>query len=241
MSTDRQIAANRRNADKSTGPTSALGKAASAQNARRHGLTGAPTQDAALTWYRVILEDEAAVPDPFNEDPYGRAAFDLARAEAQLQRVRKAEEEWLQGPKPPVICEDLPTDIEKGLWAAWERLVDALVEDALSRKRLSVAPEGRFLGGRFKRPASEEELDRILEEHAKDPTVLIGWDRKGFGLLRRIENRIARDRILKQVDHRKQGRVLGRYRATAEARRRKALRRWTEEIAKRSQSKQVLR
>jgi hypothetical protein len=39
MATDRQIAANRRNAQKSTGPTTQEGKHQSRQNAFRHGLT----------------------------------------------------------------------------------------------------------------------------------------------------------------------------------------------------------
>jgi len=41
MSTSAQIAANQQNARKSTGPTSAEGKALSSQNARTHGLTSA--------------------------------------------------------------------------------------------------------------------------------------------------------------------------------------------------------
>src|SRR5271169_288960 len=38
MATDKQIAANRLNAGKSTGPRSAAGKTQSAQNARKHGF-----------------------------------------------------------------------------------------------------------------------------------------------------------------------------------------------------------
>ena len=38
MATDKQIAANRRNSQKSTGPRSAAGKTQSAQNARKHGF-----------------------------------------------------------------------------------------------------------------------------------------------------------------------------------------------------------
>ena len=40
MATDKQTAANRRNAQKSTGPRSAAGKTQSAQNARKHGFAG---------------------------------------------------------------------------------------------------------------------------------------------------------------------------------------------------------
>ncbi|MEO1922380.1 MAG: hypothetical protein ABGW84_10915 [Sphingomonadaceae bacterium] len=38
MTSDRQIAANRRNAQRSTGPKTSKGKAVSSQNARRHGV-----------------------------------------------------------------------------------------------------------------------------------------------------------------------------------------------------------
>ena len=49
MATKRQIAANRRNARRSTGPKSAAGKAASSANALRHGLSAARA---------VVLPDE---------------------------------------------------------------------------------------------------------------------------------------------------------------------------------------
>jgi hypothetical protein len=52
MATDKQIAANRRNAQKSTGPRTAEGKRRSRGNAFRHGLTA----ESVVT----VLEDEAA-------------------------------------------------------------------------------------------------------------------------------------------------------------------------------------
>ena len=39
MATERQIAANRKNAQRSTGPRSSRGKKRASRNARRHGLT----------------------------------------------------------------------------------------------------------------------------------------------------------------------------------------------------------
>jgi len=49
MISEKQLEANRRNAERSTGPTSAAGKARSSQNNLRHGLTGQinilPTED----------------------------------------------------------------------------------------------------------------------------------------------------------------------------------------------------
>jgi hypothetical protein len=48
MLSDRQIAANRNNAKKSTGPRSDAGRAASRRNARRHGLAIAIGTDPAF-------------------------------------------------------------------------------------------------------------------------------------------------------------------------------------------------
>jgi hypothetical protein len=39
MATEKQIAANKRNAQKSTGPTTEVGRANSSRNALKHGLT----------------------------------------------------------------------------------------------------------------------------------------------------------------------------------------------------------
>lgn len=93
MATARRIAANRANARRSTGPRTAGGKRRSAANATRHGLTSAPPQAEILLWFRIILDDAAAMPDPLETDPLRRAALTLARAEAQLARVRLAEAE----------------------------------------------------------------------------------------------------------------------------------------------------
>ena len=66
MASDRQIAANRRNAEKSTGPQTEYGKQRSRQNALRHGLT-ARTVIAAIESaadYRAFAADIFAEHNP---------------------------------------------------------------------------------------------------------------------------------------------------------------------------------
>ena len=48
MGSERQIAANRRNAQNSTGPRSAAGKRRAIRNSYRHGLTSATASNAKL-------------------------------------------------------------------------------------------------------------------------------------------------------------------------------------------------
>lgn len=81
MATARQIEANRRNAEKSTGPTTEEGKARSRGNALKHGLTGAGV---------VVHQDEAAAVDE--------------RLEAWRDELRPstASEEWLA--RRVVVC-----------------------------------------------------------------------------------------------------------------------------------------
>lgn len=85
MASERQIEANRKNARRSTGPTTDQGKARSSRNALRHGLSRrAPHDNAgceALT--RVLLdwlEQEAPSIDP----------TDVVSAKLELARVRAA-------------------------------------------------------------------------------------------------------------------------------------------------------
>lgn len=55
MATEKQIAANRRNAAKSTGPRTELGKARARMNALRHGLAVALGNQAVMS--DVVLEE----------------------------------------------------------------------------------------------------------------------------------------------------------------------------------------
>ncbi len=84
MASERQIAANRRNAKKSTGPRSQAGREASRRNARRHGLAIAIETDPA---FRQDIE-ELAKTLSLSQDA-GEYARDVASAEFDLLRIRK--------------------------------------------------------------------------------------------------------------------------------------------------------
>ncbi len=86
MASQRQLAANRRNARGSTGPRSPAGKTRASQNAFRHGLTtplaGAAFARAVATLARQFAGDRA---DHITRE----LARDAAAAELELARVRR--------------------------------------------------------------------------------------------------------------------------------------------------------
>ena len=85
MTSARQVDANRRNAQRSTGPRSASGKARASGNARRHGLTAAPAPEAVQRWLTVILDrTELPAAAAFREEEGLSRALVLARAEARV-------------------------------------------------------------------------------------------------------------------------------------------------------------
>ena len=88
MASERQIAANRRNARKSTGPRSTAGKNRASRNAYRHGLTVNITSTAALTAQLDKRVRESAG-DSGDAILLERARA-VAQAELELARVRRA-------------------------------------------------------------------------------------------------------------------------------------------------------
>jgi hypothetical protein len=87
MTTPRQFKANQDNARASTGPRTQAGKARSARNARRHGLS------VPITCDPIFAEEAEALARRLVGDGAPRAALALARAFAEAQidldRVRK--------------------------------------------------------------------------------------------------------------------------------------------------------
>lgn len=66
MATEKQIAANRRNAQRSTGPRSAAGKSISSRNALRHGLSLPQNRDAATMSELKALSSKIAGENQYN-------------------------------------------------------------------------------------------------------------------------------------------------------------------------------
>jgi hypothetical protein len=78
MATEKQIAANRANAQKSTGPKTAAGRLKSSRNAFRHGLS-LPLRLDPETSAKAEVVSRAVVCDQADEDQL-LAATDLAQA-----------------------------------------------------------------------------------------------------------------------------------------------------------------
>ena len=85
MASERQIAANRQNAKKSSGPRSAAGKARSRRNALRHGLAIASrTIPAFQPDVMALARSLSSAGDDFDD-----AALIAAEAEIDLLRIRR--------------------------------------------------------------------------------------------------------------------------------------------------------
>ena len=88
MASERQIAANRRNARKSTGPGSGAGRKRASRNAYRHGLT---LNITSTTAYAKQLDKLARKIAGNTDDAITlERAREIAQAELELARVRRA-------------------------------------------------------------------------------------------------------------------------------------------------------
>src|SRR5579864_3329824 len=98
MTSERKIAANRRNAKKSTGPRSAAGRASSGQNARRHGLATGIGADPA---FRDDIEDLARLfSKASGRHKIGEFHREAAEAHLELMRIRKFRAGLIKGLRP---------------------------------------------------------------------------------------------------------------------------------------------
>jgi ATP-dependent Zn protease len=93
MASERQIAANRRNAKKSTGPTTALGKKRSSKNAYTHGLS-LPVRNAGSQ--KQIEELSQLFAGDASDARFLGLAETAADAQADLERVRQVKTAMLE-------------------------------------------------------------------------------------------------------------------------------------------------
>ena len=101
MTTDARAVSNRTNAQKSTGPRTAAGKASVAQNARRHGVTAKPNPASVAAWLRVILDDPDLTPADFlAEGDRMRLALALAEAEVKVCAAMASLDRFERGDEP---------------------------------------------------------------------------------------------------------------------------------------------
>ncbi|WP_460452462.1 hypothetical protein [Alsobacter sp. SYSU BS001988] len=130
---DRRIAANRRNAQCSTGPRTEAGKQRSRFNARRHGLTGAHlTSDAG--------EEAAALEAELRREWPGIAAADAAEL-ARLSVLESVARQARWPPPPPAPSADPgedPTAARAWLAAALQAMRLQRYVTALSRRRAAL-------------------------------------------------------------------------------------------------------
>jgi hypothetical protein len=93
LASDKQIAANRANAKKSTGPKTAAGKLKSAQNARRHGLSS-PLQSDPTASAKADALARAIAGEGTNENQL-ESAMAVAYAQLELDRIRITREDLM--------------------------------------------------------------------------------------------------------------------------------------------------
>jgi hypothetical protein len=93
LATEKQIAANRANARRSTGPKSAVGKVVSSRNAYRHGLT-CPLSLGVGTAAKLEAIAHAVTGEAAGEEQLISAA-EFARAHLELLRIHATRAEML--------------------------------------------------------------------------------------------------------------------------------------------------
>jgi hypothetical protein len=166
MTTDRQRAANRANAAKSTGPRTKAGKAKASQNAVRHGLaaalSGAPRAVEEIERLTQAIIVEAGRQDLIE---YARR---IAEAEIDLRRVRRARQILARLPAVAATSYRLVESRNSKLFmAAVRRLnrrkkssLEELTQMVLAAGWVPDAPEFVQASTRHSRNAKDELLER---------------------------------------------------------------------------------
>jgi|SRR6185437_6543247 len=155
MASERQVAANRANALKSTGPRTAAGRAKSSRNAYRHGLSVpvAPDLEQVESLARAIASEAAGEeqPEAAGEEQL-EAARALAAAQLELKRIREAK----VAATPTGLDQMLDPQALRGLCAIgrYERLALSLRKAAKRRLDEIGGGSGEFRINALRKPGS---------------------------------------------------------------------------------------
>ena len=87
MATKLQIAANRANARKSTGPKTIAGRRKSSKNGVLHGLNQPPPHDLVLEYLEPYAEEYGVNASEAHKTDLGRVLLAIATADTQIDRV----------------------------------------------------------------------------------------------------------------------------------------------------------
>jgi hypothetical protein len=139
-----KIAANRRNAQRSTGPRTAPAKARVRRNALQHGLAALVVDDPAVA--TEVGAVAAAICGPEMTPLDREQALIVAEAQVTLKRIRRARAEIMEqmSPVPPTIQPDArdtaPMSQVEGNARHLDRLlrIDCYERRALSRRKRAV-------------------------------------------------------------------------------------------------------
>jgi len=141
MATDAPLAANRQNAQKSTGPKTAEGRANSAANSTRHGLTANPTtifesnphERSQYDALKAKLLKQCLPEGELELQAFERYVFALYQADRARQMEIDTQDRWINEPN----SEKLFTQMERilKLGAAQERRADRALKELTRLQR----------------------------------------------------------------------------------------------------------
>jgi hypothetical protein len=182
----RKIRTNRANAQASTGPRTAEGRARSAQNARRHGLSISVSNNPSYSSAIEGLAQEIAGVDA--SPVLIRHAKPVAEAQLDITRVRRARLEFFAQKLSQEAIDD------RALKAAQERLLFKMNAvrplfrkldfdqpvPAVIMEFLNSEPLPRLLLAKRRQPGSIEAWKLVFQEHAKPLFAFDRYERRAL-------------------------------------------------------------
>ena len=156
MTSERKIAANRRNSSQSTGPRTAYGKACARRNALRHGLAAIVVSESAIS---VEVDRLAALICSKDADPANREqALIIAEGNITLSRVRAARAAVLEqmsgvgaAPVPDALKSPTRLRVTTGTYLGQLVRLERYERRAFSRRKRAMRAIFHSEGGPFSR------------------------------------------------------------------------------------------